>query len=89
MSRPTARDLADPGLGSGRANNLLRHLFGLPPKDAPAVPAALPRERPLEMLQKRIDPSRTVVLTCGNPDVMADIAWIASQTGMRFEKEDW
>jgi ferredoxin-NADP reductase len=89
VSRPTARDLADPGLGSGRANNLLRHLFGLPPKDAAAVPAALPRERPLAMVQKRIEPARTVVLTCGNPDGMADIAWIASQVGMRFEKEDW
>jgi len=29
------------------------------------------------------------VLTCGNPNVMADIAWISSQAGMRFEKEDW
>jgi hypothetical protein len=30
-----------------------------------------------------------VVLTCGNPLAMADIAWIAEQAGMRFEKEDW
>jgi ferredoxin-NADP reductase len=89
VSRPTARDLADPHLGSGRANNLLRQLFGLPPKGPSAVPAAFPRERPLEMLRERIDPSRTVVLTCGNPDGMADIGWIASQVGMRFEKEDW
>jgi ferredoxin-NADP reductase len=89
VSRPTPRDLADSGLGSGRANNLLRHLFGLPAKDAPAVPTALPRERPLAMLQPRIDPSRTVVLTCGNPNAMADIAWTAAQVGMRFEKEDW
>ena len=41
------------------------------------------------MLRERIEPSRTVVLTCGNPNVMADIAWIAAQVGMRFEKEDW
>jgi hypothetical protein len=40
-------------------------------------------------MQKRIDPSRTVVLTCGNTLAMADIAWIAAQKGMRFEKEDW
>ena len=45
--------------------------------------------RPIELLKSRIDPARTVVLTCGNPDAMADIAWIAGQTGMRFEKEDW
>jgi ferredoxin-NADP reductase len=89
VSRPTDRDLADPQLGSGRANNLLRHIFDLPGKDPAAFPLALPRERPLAMLRERIEPSRTVVLTCGNPNVMADIAWIASQAGMRFEKEDW
>jgi hypothetical protein len=41
------------------------------------------------MLRKRIDPARTVLLCCGNPSSMADIAWIAGQAGMRFEKEDW
>jgi ferredoxin-NADP reductase len=89
VSRPDARDLANPQVGAGRANNLLRHLFGLPLKDASAVAPALPRERPLEVLRQRIDPARTVVLSCGNPDSMADIAWIAAQAGMRFEKEDW
>jgi ferredoxin-NADP reductase len=89
VSRPTAGDLADPQLGSGRANNLLRHLFGLPAKEPSAVPAAFPRDRPEAMLRERVDPSKTVVLTCGNPSGMADIAWIASQAGMRFEKEDW
>ena len=89
VSRPTARDLADPQIGSGRANNLLRQVFDLPAKEPAASALALPRERPLAMLRERIEPSRTVVLTCGNPEVMADIAWIASQAGMRFEKEDW
>jgi ferredoxin-NADP reductase len=89
ISRPTPRDLADPQLGSGRANNLLRHMFELPPREQVAAPVSLPRERPLPMLRERIEPSRTVVLTCGNPNGMADIAWIASQVGMRFEKEDW
>jgi ferredoxin-NADP reductase len=90
VSRPTPRDLADEQIGSGRANNLLRQVFGFPSKE-PAVATAptFPRTRPLQMLQKRIDPARTVVLTCGNPDAMADIAWIAKQTAMRFEKEDW
>src|SRR3989440_3213262 len=62
VSRPTQRDLADPRLGSGRANNLLRHLFELPPREQVAAPVALPRERGLPMLRERIDPSRTVVL---------------------------
>jgi ferredoxin-NADP reductase len=88
VSRPDARDLGDPQVGSGRANNLLRHVFGLPLKDAKAI-AALPRDRPLPMLKQRIDPARTVLLCCGNPNSMADIAWISEQVGMRFEKEDW
>jgi ferredoxin-NADP reductase len=89
VSRPTQHDLADPQIGSGRANNLLRHVFGLPPREQVASPVALPRQRGLSMLRERIDPARTVVLTCGNPNGMADISWIASQAGMRFEKEDW
>lgn len=89
VSRPTRRDLGDPQLGTGRGNNLLRHVFDLPPKDLDGTAPALPRTRPLELLKERIDPARTVVLTCGNPSAMADIAWIAGQTGMRFEKEDW
>jgi ferredoxin-NADP reductase len=88
VSRPTARDLSDPEIGSGRANNVLRHVLGLPLKD-PGALAAPPRNRPLAMLQKRIEPARTVVLTCGNPLGMADIESIASQAKMRFEKEDW
>ncbi|HWP58050.1 MAG TPA: hypothetical protein VNL14_09200 [Candidatus Acidoferrales bacterium] len=33
VSRPTQRDLEDPKLGTGRANNVLRYLFGLPLKE--------------------------------------------------------
>jgi ferredoxin-NADP reductase len=90
VSRPTARDLADPQVGAGRANNLLRQIFDLPSQEQSVATApTFPRERPLELLRKRIEPSRTVVLTCGNPRAMADIASIAAQTGMKFEKEDW
>jgi len=90
VSRPSTRDLADPQIGTGRANNLLRQLFALPSKE-PSVATAptFPRDRPLELVRKRVDPARTVVLTCGNPAAMADIEWLAAQTGMRFEKEDW
>lgn len=89
VSRPTARDRSDSHLGVGRANNVLRQVFGIPASEAQAVPPELPRNRSLEMLQKRIDLSDTVVLACGNPDGMADIAWIAARSGMRFEKEEW
>jgi ferredoxin-NADP reductase len=33
VSRPTARDVADEGLGRGRANNVLRHILGMPTKE--------------------------------------------------------
>jgi ferredoxin-NADP reductase len=89
VSRPESRDHDDPQLGVGRANNLLRHIFDLPPREPTAVELELPREKPLALLKQRIVPSRTVVLTCGNPLGMADIAWIAGQAGMKFEKEDW
>lgn len=89
VSRPTPRDRADSHLGVGRANNVLRHVFGIPAREAQAVLPELPRDRPLEMLQKRIDPAHTVVLACGNPEGMEDIAWIAARCRMRFEKEDW
>jgi len=89
VSRPTARDRGDSYLGVGRANNVLRQVFGIPSREAQAVPPELPRHRPLAMLQERIEPSDTVVLACGNPDGMEDIAWIAARSGMRFEKEEW
>lgn len=39
VSRPTDRDVGDPRLGRGRANNLLRSLFGLPMKEQEDVDA--------------------------------------------------
>lgn len=41
VSRPTERDVADPQLGRGRANNLLRHVFGLPMKEEADLQAAM------------------------------------------------
>jgi len=97
VSRPTKRDVNDPRLGQGRANNLLRHIFGIPMKEAEeggaalarAVAPALPRHVSQAELLKRLDPSRTVLLTCGNPVSMADIKHVADARQIRFEKEDW
>lgn len=110
VSRPTARDIDDPGLGRGRANNLLRHMFGMPLKeeeelqamlasgeDASRARAALekttvpvlPRHISKNELQKRFDPARTIILTCGNPSSMTDIKYVADANHIRFEKEDW
>lgn len=110
VSRPRPRDLEDPRLGVGRANNLLRHVFEMPLKeeeelrakagrgeDATAASAALERATKPSLpkklsgidLRKRLDPAETVVLTCGNPSLMADVKTIAEATRIRFEKEDW
>ena len=110
VSRPTTRDLEDAGMGRGRANNLLRHIFDMPLKEereltevlargedpsraraalqkttAPALPTHLSRTE----LQHRLNPARTVILTCGNVSLMEDIKYIADAHRIRFEKEDW
>jgi ferredoxin-NADP reductase len=110
VSRPNERDHGDALLGKGRANNVLRHVFGMPLKEEselmeaeargedvtahrkalervtkPILPAHLTRHE----LLKRMDPTNSVMLTCGNPDSMADIKHIADTNQIRFEKEDW
>ena len=53
------------------------------------VRPVLPHHLSPQKLQERLDPSRTVILTCGNPQVMADIKHTADANKIRFEKEDW
>ena len=110
VSRPTKRDLDDLTMGKGRANNILRHILGMPLRQEQDVQEAaakgedvcrakaalektvrplLPVEHSLKELQDRLDPSSTVIVTCGNPWSMEDIKYIAESNRMRFEKEDW
>jgi ferredoxin-NADP reductase len=90
VSRPTSRDLENPGLGRGRANNVLRHLLGMPPKEQHGLVApALPRHIAPDDMRQRLEAGRTVILTCGNPSLMEDIKYIADNNQIRFEKEDW
>ncbi len=110
VSRPAERDLEDSRMGRGRANNLLRHMFGMPVKEeeeleaaiargedasrakaalARTVAPALPRHLSRNDLMKRLDPSRSVLLTCGNPSSMEDIKHVADTHRIKFEKEDW
>ncbi|MCC7162800.1 MAG: hypothetical protein IT331_09935 [Anaerolineae bacterium] len=49
----------------------------------------LPEETPREFLRQRMHPTQTVLMTCGNAGLMADIKTIADANGIRFEKEDW
>lgn len=110
VSRPTARDLEDPHLGQGRANNVLRYLLHMPLKEQQELDEAaarggdlsertravhratrpmLPRHIVSALVRERLEPARTVILTCGNPSLMEDIRYIADARGIRFEKEDW
>ncbi len=97
-------------MGRGRANNLLRHMFGMAVKEEQEVEAAiargedatrargalakmvaptLPGHLSPSALMKRLDPSRSVLLTCGNPASMEDIKYVADTHHIPFEKEDW
>jgi ferredoxin-NADP reductase len=51
----------------------------------PVLPAGISADR----LRDRMDPKRAVLMTCGNPGLMADIEVVAGAWGIRFEKEDW
>ena len=110
VSRPTPRDYNDPTVGKGRANNVLRLVFGMPLKEEEdlqkaiekgeeitsvkkalekAVKPMLPQHLSQKLFLERMDPAKTVILTCGNPNVMEDINYIADANKIKFEKEDW
>jgi hypothetical protein len=54
-----------------------------------AVRPRLPAGADPEALRARLDPARTVLLTCGNPAVMDDVRRVAGRAMMRFEREEW
>ncbi len=110
VSRPTQRDFDDSGIGTGRANNVLRHVFGLPTKEEETLRDAkagkgdlaravdglkrtpkpqLPAHSTAAALRDRLDPSTTVIMSCGNPQAMADIEFTAARNQIHFEKEEW
>jgi ferredoxin-NADP reductase len=92
VSRPTEADRANSRLGRGRANNLLRHIFGMAITSDPlghVTEPALPGQTERATLLKRLDPRHTVLMTCGNPLSVADITRVANAQGIRVETEDW
>jgi ferredoxin-NADP reductase len=54
-----------------------------------AVRPRLPAGVDPAALRARLDPGRTVLLTCGNPLVMDDVRRVAERAGMRLEREEW
>ncbi len=94
VSRPGGRDVADPRVGRGRANNVVRLVLGLPTKEAEelkdrTVDPVMPGHVSIPQLRERLDPSRTVVLACGNPISTADLKLTAQRHQIRFETEEW
>jgi ferredoxin-NADP reductase len=61
VSRPTERDLNDPQIGGGRANNVLRYVFDMPLKEEEELEAVLARggdpSRAKATLAKTVKPS--------------------------------
>jgi ferredoxin-NADP reductase len=49
----------------------------------------LPKQFSREEINKRLTTGKAVLLTCGNPNSMADIKEVADSNQIRFEKEDW
>ena len=110
VSRPAAQDRNAGPVGVGRANNVLRHVLGLPTAEEAALAAArargmdsdraenavarsvrpgLPRHLTPEGVRVRMPPGRTMLLTCGNRQGMADIVAAAGEAGLDTDKEEW
>jgi ferredoxin-NADP reductase len=53
------------------------------------VHPVLPHHISRESVRKRIQPGNTVIITCGNPDGMADIKHVAEVQGVHFDMEEW
>ena len=92
VSRPDEADRGNPRMGRGRASNILRYVLEMPvqngERDTATVPA-LPGHLCRDALQRRFDPTNTVILTCGNPLAVADIKRVGEARGIRVETEDW
>lgn len=49
----------------------------------------LPRRIELGALRRRLNPEALVLLSCGNPNSLADIEHVAKVKNIRFEREEW
>jgi hypothetical protein len=49
----------------------------------------LPKQFSRDEIHRRLTNGKAVLLTCGNPNSMADIKVVSDSNEIRFEKEDW
>ncbi len=90
VSRPTKNDIEDSSIGIGRVTNILREIFGMKLKsEHHQIDPRLPKHISNDKLLVRMETKRTVILSCGNHDMLKEVRSIAEPKGMRFEKEDW
>jgi ferredoxin-NADP reductase len=54
-----------------------------------ALPPEMPSRHDRRTLRERMTPGATVMMTCGNPTLMADIRHVAGLAGVAFEQEEW
>ena len=71
VSRPTPRDLENPALGKGRANNLLRHIFGMQVREEQDVSEALALGHDAAQAQQALQ--RTVMPAVPRNMALADL----------------
>jgi ferredoxin-NADP reductase len=53
------------------------------------VRPVLPHHITRDSIRERIQPGNTIIITCGNPEGMADIKHIAEVQGIHFDMEEW
>jgi ferredoxin-NADP reductase len=53
------------------------------------VHPVLPHHIARDSVRERIQPGNTIIITCGNPEGMADIKHIAEVQGIHFDMEEW
>lgn len=71
ISRPTPNDLQNRAIGTGRANNLLRHVFGMPAKEEQDVSEALARGEDASPAKQALE--RTVMPVLPRDIPLADL----------------
>jgi ferredoxin-NADP reductase len=85
VSRPNAGAWNQTTIGRGRAANLLRLLVHSSLKGEAILPAPLWKQD----FRERFHARSTIILACGSHLSVADVKNVATEKGIRFEKEDW
>lgn len=93
VTRPIKEDYHNDALGKGRVGALLQLLLGISPNivggKSSLIEPILPKRYTTAELQKRMNEKNSVMLVCGNAEMMGDVKRIAELAKIRFEMEEW